>query len=129
MAVELNLPLTERAPQRAREFSDQLAGWAALDRERACDMRLLVSELVTNSVRHAHTGTIRLHADLDDQRLKVDVHDDGPGLSPVRGKRRALAASGRGLRLVERLADRWGTNADGDSHVWFELYLEETPRR
>src|SRR5579862_2073294 len=104
-AAELNLALTDRAPQRAREFSDQVASWAALARERASDMRLLVSELVTNSVRHANTGTIRLRANLDDQRLAVEVHDDGPGVGPLPGKRRALAASGHGLRVVEWLAD------------------------
>ena len=119
--VELNLPVNEHAPRRGREFADEIATWASLGRERANDLRLLVSELVTNSVRHAGTGTVRLRASLDEQRLKIEVHDDGRGVVPVHREPPAVASSGRGLRLVEWLADRWGTNADGDSYVWFEL--------
>ena len=102
----MNLPVSDHAPW--RELCDHIARWAVLNQERASDLRLLVSELVTNSVRHASSGTIRLRASLADQRLRVEVHDDGPGLSSAPLNRRALADSGRGLRLLTRLADRWG---------------------
>jgi anti-sigma regulatory factor (Ser/Thr protein kinase) len=91
----------------------------------AFDAQLLVSELVSNSVRHAGLGRddlIRVTADWSGDRLRVQVRDGGrPGrASPVSGSIRPApgAESGWGLYLVDRLARRWGTTAGG---YWFEL--------
>jgi anti-sigma regulatory factor (Ser/Thr protein kinase) len=85
---------------------------------------LLVSELVTNSVRHAGLtpdDLIRVTADWSGTRLKVAVRA-GRGVlpPPVSGSIRPTpeAESGWGLYLVNRLASRWGTAAGG---YWFEL--------
>lgn len=81
---------------------------------------LLVSELVANAVLHAHTP-IRVVLRLNGALLRVEVHD-GDRRTPTRKHYSALATTGRGLFLVERLARDWGvsTNPTGKS-VWFEL--------
>jgi anti-sigma regulatory factor (Ser/Thr protein kinase) len=78
---------------------------------------LLVSELVTNAVRHGR-GRITLRADLDDSRLLVDVFDEGTGIKPGRGNRRL--DGGRGLMIVDAASSRWGID-EGTAHVWFVL--------
>jgi anti-sigma regulatory factor (Ser/Thr protein kinase) len=88
------------------------------------DARLLVSELVGNSMRHARLGpndTIRVTAEVENGRLRVDVIDGGRGGGPpVAGGIRPSpgAESGWGLYLVETLATRWG---HGAGRYWFEL--------
>ena len=89
---------------------------------------LLVSELVSNSVRHAglHGGeAIRLVARCDDDRARVEVCDAGRS-GRVPGKREPRFAErepgGLGLMLVDEMADSWGVSCDGDGTcVWFEL--------
>jgi anti-sigma regulatory factor (Ser/Thr protein kinase) len=98
-----------------------------LPRPLADEALLLVSELVTNGVRHAGLGPgerIRLSADWSGTRLRVHVRDRaraGRPAAQVSGSIRPApgAASGWGLYLVDRLAARWGTSADG---YWFELH-------
>jgi len=90
------------------------------------DARLLVSELVANSMRHARIGPsdrIRVRAKVKNGRLRVDVIDGGPGGGPpVAGGIRPSpgAESGWGLYLVETLATRWG---HGAGRYWFELEI------
>ena len=91
------------------------------------DARLLVSELVANSMRHARLGpndTIRVRAEVAHGRLRVDVFDGGrAGTPPLAGgiRPRPGAESGWGLYLVEILATRWG---HGTGRYWFELEFE-----
>jgi anti-sigma regulatory factor (Ser/Thr protein kinase) len=90
------------------------------------DARLLVSELVANSMRHARIGpddTIRVKAEVEMSRLRVDVIDGGRGGGPplAGGIRPSPGAeSGWGLYLVETLASRWG---HGAGRYWFELEI------
>ncbi len=93
------------------------------------DARLLVSELVTNAVRHAgltQGDHVVVRVDLHPDRIRVEVADPGPGFDP--DDARAYADSreglpgGWGLRLVDEVADRWGVEPDDlGSRVWFEL--------
>lgn len=92
-----------------------------LDERRLEDVRLLVSELVTNGVLHGHADageTLRLTIACDG-KLRVDVIDPGDGFVP--GAPRSEAVGGWGLMLVDELADRWGVTRNGSTHVWFEL--------
>ncbi|HET7530929.1 MAG TPA: ATP-binding protein [Mycobacteriales bacterium] len=84
--------------------------------------RLLVSELVTNCVRHAHT-MITLAVDCDDRCVAVAVGDDGEELPVVRDDVDDDSTGGRGLHLVEALSGEWGvrTRDDGGKVVWFRL--------
>lgn len=88
------------------------------------DLRLLVSELVTNSVRHAGLGpsqTIELKVTLSDETVRVEVNDPGGGFEPSPRTAHSQDDSGWGLYLVSRLSDRWGVTSDGVTRVWFEV--------
>ena len=81
---------------------------------------LLVSELVTNSIMHAR-GAVTLRAMWLDDRLQVDVSDQGGGTPTLRDPDTA----GRGLRIVDALASRWGSvpHVTGAGRAtWFELW-------
>ena len=91
--------------------------------QRRSDALLAVTELVTNSLVHAGPGPITLWAWLDANRLRVEVHDAGPGIPE--GRDWILpdggTPGGRGLALVRMVADRWGHRADPWASVWFEM--------
>jgi anti-sigma regulatory factor (Ser/Thr protein kinase) len=96
-----------------------------VDESLAFDVRLLVSELVTNSVRHAEIGpeeSIHLKVRLGEADVRVEVRDSGPGFDPPPVDPTAEAArdSGWGLFFVTQLADRWGVDRE-DGRVWFEI--------
>jgi anti-sigma regulatory factor (Ser/Thr protein kinase) len=95
-----------------------------VDEEVLADVRLLVSELVTNSVRHSDVGpgdTVGLDVTLDARRIRVEVSDSGRGFEPRPRKPGQSKAGGWGLFLVDRLADRWGVARNHFTHVWFEI--------
>jgi anti-sigma regulatory factor (Ser/Thr protein kinase) len=98
-----------------------------LDPNVLIDIRLLVSELVTNCVKHARVGpeeSIVLTVDIHDNRVRVSVVDEGPGFEPPEtpvSEQAAEAGSGWGLFLVDQLSDQWGVERDSGATVWFEL--------
>ena len=91
------------------------------------DLRLLVSEIVTNSVRHRDLddeGWIRLRISCGDGCVRVEVHNPGTSISFERSaKAGALRESGWGMYLLEQIADRWGVTRNGTTCVWFEIDL------
>ena len=94
------------------------------------DLRLLVSELVTNAIRHggADEGSVfSLRLLLDPLRIRVEVTDAGPGFD--RRTPAPRSDGGWGLVFVDRLADRWGVDHNGTTKVWFEIDLPEQGRR
>ncbi len=113
-------PSTPRAVESARHSLDGLYGELGdVIHTRAA---LLVSELVTNSVKHsrATNGLIELVACITSSMLRVEVSDDGEGFDslPIADDD---AESGRGLQLVRELADRWGWPTGLRTAVWFEI--------
>jgi serine/threonine-protein kinase RsbW len=100
---------------------------SSLDRRAFDETVLLVSELVTNSVRHARLSNeeaIDLHVRVDPRWIRVEVTDAGPGFEPFqRGPARDLE-SGWGLTLLRHLAARWGVRSDRGTTVWFEIKHE-----
>jgi len=95
-----------------------------LDEQRLDDMRLLTSELVSNSVRHGVSvpeHPIRVKVSVMDTAVRVSVVDSGPGFERSPDPAKPGVDGGWGLFLVERLADRWGTDGEGATTVWFEL--------
>lgn len=81
---------------------------------------LLVSELVTNAVVHAGTD-VTLHVRVRRGVLRIEVADGSP-VVPTPRRTTALAGTGRGLQLVDRLSDRWGVDkARNGKTIWFEL--------
>lgn len=124
MLIRLELPRDEYAPGAAREAIDELR--PALDAHTRSQARLLVSELVTNSVRHGSGDHVVVLVDGDDPGvLHCEVVDDGEGFVPRgRGER---TVGGWGLELVEQIASSWGVR-EGSTHVWFELVTDNGPR-
>jgi anti-sigma regulatory factor (Ser/Thr protein kinase) len=115
------------------EAGPSAAAWArnalvplepGVDVDLMADVRLLVSELVTNSVRHSDApppATVELDVSLDTTTIRVEVCDGGAGFEPRPRRAGQSKAGGWGLFLVERLADRWGVMRNQFTHVWFEI--------
>jgi anti-sigma regulatory factor (Ser/Thr protein kinase) len=120
--VDLRLSGDLTAAAEARRSLDTLAG--VLDPETFNDVRLLVTELVTNSVRHADLGDgdgIRLRVSSSGNVVRVEVVDRGRGFEPRDRSAPLTQASGWGLYLVDKLADRWGVEGNDGTCVWFEI--------
>ena len=126
MQVSIEIPADAEAAAIAREF---IAGALAVGflQHRIEDLRLLTSEVVTNSVRHAGLApgdTIGLAVDVSERRVRVEVADDGPSFDPSDlPESSPEGMGGWGLRLVEQLSDRWGVIRNEPNHVWFEVSL------
>lgn len=120
--VRLCLSSGPDAVAAARHGLDSLE--SELGAQRLNDMRLLVSELVTNSVRHARAGEgdeLELEVSVREQLIRVCVSDRGPGFEVSPRAPDDDPGSGWGLFLVEQLSDRWGVELNGRTQVWFEL--------
>jgi anti-sigma regulatory factor (Ser/Thr protein kinase) len=100
----------------AREWiTAALEGWAEGTVERA---RIIVSELVTNAVLHARTS-IALRLERQESRIRVDV-EDGDRTGPLPKRFVADSPTGRGMHLVDALAEDWGVSRLPDGKVvWF----------
>ena len=107
--MRTELPGDLRAPAAARRFVDaplrDMLGRA--DRPTAEDVVLVVSELVTNAVR-ASADVIGLSLTVEDDRIEVEISDDASGW-PTPRQPDWEDPSGRGLAIVDELADRWQT--------------------
>jgi anti-sigma regulatory factor (Ser/Thr protein kinase) len=92
-----------------------------LSREELDTAKLLTSELVANAVVHGH-GQIVLRGGLDENRILVEVIDEGRGFEREARRREFDELHGRGLAIVDTESSRWGVH-EGTTHVWFELEL------
>jgi anti-sigma regulatory factor (Ser/Thr protein kinase) len=123
--LNLELPPGAEAPARARRELEGLS--RSLDPELLDALRLLISELVTNSVCHGSldpSDRIRVLLAQRGDRLRVEVTDPGRGFQVGAahvGESNGDRTAGWGLYLVEHIADRWGVVDDGATRVWFEL--------
>ena len=116
--LELTLPPVPASIVQARHAVERLAD--AVPDDLLESLRLLVSEVVTNSVRYG-TGPIHLRISATSGVVRVEVEDRGPGFEPDLDLVDAERHSGWGLFLVDRLTARWGVTADRTTTVWFEL--------
>jgi anti-sigma regulatory factor (Ser/Thr protein kinase) len=120
--LDMRLPGGTVAPRLARSIVNELSG--RVPPEVLEDLRLLVTEVVTNSVRHARTGpesAIRLKVSSRPKAVRLEVTDQGPGFDPVPRGWDESRESGWGLYLVDRLSDRWGVAFDSGTRVWLEV--------
>ena len=86
----------------------------------------LVSELVTNSIEHAHTACVRLMMTHAAATLWIDVGDDDAARLPVNRQAGPDDICGRGLTIIEAMSDRWGVSVTrSGKSVWCAL---ATPR-
>ena len=125
-----SLPRELLAPSRARDLlvafeherrpEEDLVDPDSL-RERMYAPLLLVTELVTNAIRHG-AGAVTMRAETTLETLRVSVHDAGAA-TPFMCHPHPMAESGRGLVLVDALSSTWGVtphDEDGKT-VWFEV--------
>ena len=129
-SISMRIPGGGDAPARARRsVRSQLEGH--IPPTTASDAALLVSELVTNSVVHAHVGPRRaLTVDVTTlhDRLRIAVTDPGSRLRPCMLPRDPETPGGLGLALVDQLCETWGARQDlGSTCVWCELLLDQSP--
>jgi anti-sigma regulatory factor (Ser/Thr protein kinase) len=119
-AVDETIDSTPRAPGTARRAVEELA--PAIEDGVLRDAQLLVSELVTNSIKHSGCDDpIRLRIWTRSSGLKIEVADGGFGFDAGSVGPRDDTEGGRGLLILETLADRWGVCRDAGTRVWFEL--------
>ena len=122
VTIDLRLPRAADAAGMARRSLDAVRH--RMDAVRYDDLRLLVSELVTNSVLHAGLDTrswVGIWCHVDPRVTRVEVTDPGSARLPEPRLPDPDDVSGRGLYMVRSLADRWGVASDGATRVWFEL--------
>jgi anti-sigma regulatory factor (Ser/Thr protein kinase) len=114
-----------QAPSRARAVIDTTVG-ERFGPELLSELKLLVSEVVTNSVRHGGTvAAIQLELAIGNSAgLRVDIVDQGRGFSGPGGRRPRDEVGGWGLYLVEQLSDAWGIEDSDSTRVWFQLGAE-----
>jgi signal transduction histidine kinase len=115
--TEMNLTLetNEQAPQISRQKLSEIRSEIE---PRYDDLALVVSELVTNSVRHSGHKTVSVSIKKTANLVRLEVRDPGPGFDPDH-----TAGDGMGLRIVSRVADAWGIEKKGDCMVWVEVTL------
>ena len=119
-------PAELRSASEARHHAEQVLREWELDAV-ADAARLLISELVINAVLHAGTESELVLRSRPGQ-LRVEV-SDGSSAMPVRRPYSPTAPSGRGLLILEDLADSWGIDVgDGSKTVWFELAVPANDR-
>jgi anti-sigma regulatory factor (Ser/Thr protein kinase) len=118
-----------QAPGLARQEARQvLASWQVAHLEETAV--LLVSELVTNVVRHARTASVMiLRLETAGACLRIEVEDADPRWPQPR-TRAGLDESGFGFVLVDTLADRWGVRRTSQGKaVWAELDIRHRRER
>jgi anti-sigma regulatory factor (Ser/Thr protein kinase) len=130
--LKRTLPARPGSPAEARRAVAALA----LPEETRQNLELVVSELVTNSVRHAgnsaHDPTgiddaIDLQLTHTDGEVQVTVRDRGPGFSMPNGSRGPPLEGGLGLVVVEVLSKAWGVHRDNAGcTVWSVLEVQES---
>ncbi|MGW2031407.1 SpoIIE family protein phosphatase [Streptomyces spinosus] len=121
------LSVAQDEPERIAEARQHLRGllhdWTSA--EQVDSAVLLVSEMVTNVLVHTDADAVLLAEVMGEgpgRRLRVEVFDTGDDL-PHKRRPGELASSGRGLMLIELLADGWGVDPRGEGKsIWFELY-------
>jgi anti-sigma regulatory factor (Ser/Thr protein kinase) len=124
MLAELALPTGSNAPGAARMVvAHCLTG--LVSRQILLDAQLLISEVVTNSLRHGELSDddsvlVRIYVAADSVRLEI-VNRGTAGAVTARPPDRQSRGGGFGLDLLDRLTASWGVRRNSDTNVWFEM--------
>ena len=120
----LTLPGVERSVAYARRFVGDMLGH---EHPRIDDALVVASELVTNSITHSRSGqgghvTITLEGGGPTRAVQLSVVDDGAESAKPSVREDPYAEDGRGLFIVEHLADAWGVDiGDETTTIWARL--------
>ena len=121
-AIELTLPAVPTAITEARtKVTERLSRRIPLDALE--DVRLLVTELITNAVRHGAVrpgDNLSVKAQVSGETVRIEVRDPGRD-GEVKPRRPGPLGGGYGLYLVDRLARRWGVDHNDETVVWCEV--------
>jgi two-component sensor histidine kinase len=123
--ARVELPNDDSAPYAARRAAEKHLG-DALDGDATATVDLLVTELVSNAVRHGRArsgGTLDMHLGVGARCVRVEVYDGGRGFALDRPA--PYGEGGYGLFLVDEVASRWGVGRADGTCVWFELDRRE----
>jgi anti-sigma regulatory factor (Ser/Thr protein kinase) len=123
--VEVRLELDAQAPAAARSLVADCLGQGVAESE-VDDARLLVTELVTNSLRHSGASAgdhVVVRVELKPGLLRIEVEDSGRGGMIAPRAADMESTGGFGLNLVQALSERWGVErvAIGGTRVWAQL--------
>jgi len=119
MDIDIDIARDIRAPAQARRAVAQLG--RRLHPAVLADATLLVSELVSNSVKYGEGPVVALRVQTrGPRRVRVEVVDAGQGFSPASRQETPYPSGGFGLQLVDEIATSWGMR-HGDTRVWFEI--------
>jgi anti-sigma regulatory factor (Ser/Thr protein kinase) len=121
--LELELERNVGAPARARSAVSERLAELGVDGVNEQMLVLLVSEVVTNAVRHSSgpaDAKIGLVVSATEQAIRVAVNDSGKGFIP-RPRDPERLEDGYGLYLLDRAASSWGVESSEGTTVWFEL--------
>jgi anti-sigma regulatory factor (Ser/Thr protein kinase) len=126
-SVHVSLPSDNRAARAARQTLRLLDGY--IPEATIEDVNLLVTELVSNSVKHASLNRdqeIEIDANPTERGIRVEVTNPGAAqlANPLPEK---AQESGWGLMLVTKIASRWGIVTNGRTLIWFEIDLGMNP--
>lgn len=127
LTARVDLPPSPRSVPAARHVvTEALRAWRAP--QDADDVALLVTELVADVVDHVGgDGTLSLELEYSDGWLRIAV-TDGSAVRPVVGELRGDQPRGRGMQIVDAIADHWGVeDVDGGKRVWFVLSPRQGP--
>ena len=120
-SLERLFPPDSQSVAAARKFVLD-TGWSD-DADLNLRLATVVSELVTNAILHARTAFV-VTVSPEQERIRVAVYDES-NTFPTQRTYDALHPTGRGLRIVEALADRWGVAPEqAGKTVWFEVERE-----
>jgi anti-sigma regulatory factor (Ser/Thr protein kinase) len=122
-SVELILPAVLTAPAEARAVVEAIG--SDLPEPVLVDTKLLLTELVVNAIKHASRGIQAVIIRITRNHfMRVEVVDPGPMFNPDPRPPGTAARSGRGLFLVDAVANAWGVEPEeAGKKVWFELRL------
>jgi anti-sigma regulatory factor (Ser/Thr protein kinase) len=128
-SAEVSLTLLAR-PAAAAEARHALVGFVLPQITRE-DLALVVTELVTNSVRHAGLAPgarIGVQSSRGPDSVRIAVHDGGPGFRVPTRVPDARSVGGRGLVIVDALSEAWGVDCAADGcTVWCRIAIDEHP--
>jgi two-component sensor histidine kinase len=117
--ISLNVPAGSASLAEVRSSIERLDD---LDRETKATVKLLVTELVANSVRHARldpSETVVVTLEIRPERVRAEVVDWGSGFAMPDDK----APKGRGFAIVQALSSRFGLRRNTETRAWFEIDL------
>jgi anti-sigma regulatory factor (Ser/Thr protein kinase) len=126
---EIRVPGGPKAPAQVRSRLERQLG-DEVGEERLSDLRLLTTEVVSNSVRHGRVGPdgwVSAAVSHAGGSLRVEVRDSSVGGRPEPRQPDYEEGGGFGLFLLDQIASAWGVERDPHLCVWFELPHEAQP--